>query len=163
VREARTALAVRRRSLGDLHPETGLTLAILAGVLGDLERHEESEAAAREAFAILDGRDRFGALQARSTLAAALLRRGQAAEALTLFDQALAEHLALLPEEHPLVYAVRLHRMRALSALGRTSEARAALLPVLERLESKGPEHAYLRTSARELAALLEADSPAQQ
>ncbi len=156
-REARAALAVRRKSLGDRHPETATTLGLLARVLIDLGRLDEAEAAARESLAIFDGRDRFGAMQARGNVATVVLRKGRPAEALALFDQVLAEHLALLPAEHPLVYATRIHRIRALEAAGRAAEARAELLPVLARLETKGSEHASLLDAAREIAARLDA------
>jgi serine/threonine-protein kinase len=88
-REARAALAVRRKSLGDHHPETATTLSLLARVLVDRGRLDEAEAAARESLATLDGRDRFAAMQTRSTIAIVLLRKGETAESLALFDQAL--------------------------------------------------------------------------
>ncbi|MEO8503967.1 MAG: tetratricopeptide repeat protein [Acidobacteriota bacterium] len=155
-REARVALAIRRKSLGSRHPETGLTLSQLGRVLLDLGRLDEAEAAARESLAICEGRDRFAATQARSNVASVLLRKGRAAEALALFDQVLAEQLALLPEEHLLVYSVRVNRLRALQALGRVEEARAGVDALVVRLESKGVEHAAVLADARALAVSLD-------
>jgi hypothetical protein len=96
-------------------------------------------------------------MQTRSTIAIVLLRKGETVESLALFDEALEEHLALLPAEHTLVYTMRLNRIRALEAAGRVSETRAELASVLAALETKGSEHASLLTAARELAARLDA------
>ncbi len=158
-REARIALAVRRKSLGDRHPETAMTLGQLTRALMDLDRLDEAEATALEALAIVEGKDRFGTAQMRVNVATIALRKGRAAEALALYDRALTEHLELLPEEHVLVYSVRVARIRALEVLGRIDEARAELKPLLARLEQKGPDFSSPLTAARQIAVRLDATS----
>jgi len=155
-REARVALATRRKSLGDRHPETAQTMSLLSRALQDLGRLDEAELLAREALSVAEGRDRFGAMQARVLVAIILLERGRAEEAFAIFDKGLAEHLELLPAGHPLVFMLRLHRIRALEALGRLPEARAELRTILAELETKGPEHSSPLAAARDLAARLE-------
>jgi hypothetical protein len=86
-----------------------------------------------------------------------LLLQGKVAESLALYDEVLAEHLALLPAEHVLVYSVRLNRIRALEKMGRLAEARAELSPILAQLAATGSEKAYLLTAGREIAARLDA------
>ena len=108
-------------------------------------------------LAIAEGRDRFGAMQARANVARVLLLQGKVVESLALYDEALAEHLALLPAEHVLVYTVRIHRIRALEKARRLAEARAELSPLLVQLAAAGSEKAYLLTAGREIAARLDA------
>lgn len=155
-REARVALATRRKSLGDRHPETAMTMALLSRALQELGRLDEAELMAREALSILEGRDRFGAMQARAMIAMILLDKGRAEEALAILDESVAEHLALLPAGHPLVFTPQLNRIRALEALGRLPEARAGIQPILAELETKGAGHSSSLAAARALAARLE-------
>jgi serine/threonine-protein kinase len=154
-KEARTALAIRRKSLGDRHPETATTLGQLTRVLLALGRLDEAEAAARETLVIVEGRDRFGTAQARANVGAVLLQQGRVAEALETYDRSLAEHVALLPEEHVLVYSARISRIRCLEALGRLDEARSELGPLLGRLEQKDAAYSSPLTAARQIAARL--------
>ena len=104
--EARKALAIRRKALGERHAETANTIGQLSRILLELGRLPEAEAAAREAPAISEGRDRFNAAQSRSLLASVLLKQGEAAAALALFEQCVVEHRALLPPDHVLNYSI---------------------------------------------------------
>ena len=153
--EARKALATRRKALGERHPETATTLGQLARILLELGRLPEAEATARAALAISEGRDRFGAAQSRALLGSVLLKQGQAAAALALFEQCVVEHHALLPPDHILNYSIELNRTRALEAVGRTAEARAEVLRILPLLRAKGVEATGTLAAALQLAERL--------
>ena len=153
--EARKALATRRKALGERHPETATTLGQLARILLELGRLPEAEATARAALAISEGRDRFGAAQSRALVGSVLLKQGQAAAALALFEQCVVEHHALLPPDHILNYSIELNRTRALEAVGRTAEARAEVLRILPLLRAKGVEATGTLAAALQLAERL--------
>ena len=153
--EARKALATRRKALGERHAETATTLGQLSRILLELGRLEEAEAMTREALAISEGRDRFGAAQSRALLGSVLLKQGQAAAALALFEQCVVEHHALLPPDHILNYSVELNRTRALEAVGRTAEASAEVRRLLPLLRAKGVEAAGPLAAALQLAERL--------
>ena len=153
--EARKALATRRKALGDSHSETASTIGQLSRILLELGRLPEAEAAAREALSISEGRDRFNTAQSRSLLASVLLKQGEAAAALALFEQCVVEHRALLPPDHVLNYSVQLNRAGALEAVGRTSEASAEVQRLLPLLRAKGVEATGPLEAALQLAERL--------
>ena len=155
--EIRRAIAVREKSLGADHPETITSRGVLVQVLVALDRLEEAEQQARQALAAAGGRDRFATTQMRAVLGQVLLRKERYREALPLFDQAIAERRGMLPDDHVLMFAVRINRARVLVGLGRRAEARAALAEMIPRLEAKGAEGAQYLTRAREIAALADA------
>jgi tetratricopeptide (TPR) repeat protein len=155
--EIRRAIAVREKSLGADHPETITSRGVLVQVLLALDRLEEAEQQARQALAAAAGRDRFATTQMRAVLGQVLLRQERYREALPLFDEAIAERRGMLPDDHVLMFAVRINRARVLVGLGRRGEARAALAEMIPRLEAKGAEGAQYLTRAREIAALADA------
>ncbi len=158
-REIRRALAVREKSLGPEHPETTASRGLLVLVLMALDRMAEAEREGRRALAAAEGRDRFAATQARAALGQVLLRQQRHREALPLFEQAIAERAGMLPDDHILMFAVRINRAQALAGVGRLDEARAALRTMIPALEAKGAEGAEHLIKARDIASRLESRS----
>ncbi len=155
--EVRKAIAIRTRALGPAHPESLASGGLLTQVLLQLDRLDEAEANARELLVRDQGRDRFATTQLRAGLGQVLLRAERFAEALPLFEQAIAERRGMIPDAHVLVFAVRINRARALVGLGRKGEARAELQGMLPGLEAKGAEGASYLAHAREILALIDA------
>jgi serine/threonine-protein kinase len=154
-KEVRRAVAIRERSLGPGHPESIASRGILIQVLMTLDRLPEAERNAREALRLLGDRDRFAATQMRAALGQVLLRAHRYGEALPLFEQAIAERRGMIPDDHVLMFAVRINRAQALAGLGRTAEARAALAALVPPLEAKGAEGAHHLARVREELAKL--------
>ncbi|MGW6703644.1 tetratricopeptide repeat protein [Streptomyces sp. NPDC054956] len=87
-------------------------------------------------------------------------RAGRTAEAAEAWAALTADRTRVLGADHPHVFYSRLEWARALTAQGRTAEARALLTGALVRARSVlEPGHRHLRT-ARELLARL-AEEPA--
>ena len=156
--EVRRALTIREKSLGADHPETIASRGALVQTLMGLDRLPEAEREARQALAGAEGKDLFAATQSRAALGQVLLRQGRHREALPLFEQAIAERRGMLPDDHVLMFAVRINRAQALAGLGRTGEARAALAVMEPQLEAKGNEGAQYLARVRELLAKLPAE-----
>jgi tetratricopeptide (TPR) repeat protein len=137
-RELRTAYELRRRVLGDRHPETAMTLGFLARALVDWKQYEPAEAAARQVVEVLADKDQFGVASARLLLAQILLYQERHAESLAPFEQGIAELEALVGGDHSLVLSARGFRAQALLALGRRTEGMAELQRAIAGLEKLG-------------------------
>ncbi|HVR96265.1 MAG TPA: serine/threonine-protein kinase, partial [Thermoanaerobaculia bacterium] len=138
-KELRTALALRRRTLGDRHPETAMTQAILIQVLLEREQYGPAAAAARKLVADFADTDRFIAANARIGLAEILTMAGQPDEALPLFDRGIAELEKLVGEGQPLLWSARGERAYALLVLKREREGMEELQRAIQGLEEIGP------------------------
>lgn len=137
-RELRTAYELRRRVLGDRHPETAMTLGFLARALVDWMQYEPAEAAARQVVEVLADKDQFGVASARLLLAQILLYQERHAESLAPFEQGIAELEALVGGDHSLVLSARGFRAQALLVLGRRTEGMAELQRAIAGLEKLG-------------------------
>ncbi|HKI01014.1 MAG TPA: tetratricopeptide repeat protein [Thermoanaerobaculia bacterium] len=137
-RELRTAYELRRRSLGPRHPETALTLAMLAQVLVDRRQLGPAEAAARQVVDILDGKDLYTAANARCILAQILFEESRHREALAGFDRGIAELETLVSADQPLLLSAHGWRAQVLLALGRKKEGMADLRSAIDGLEKIG-------------------------
>jgi serine/threonine-protein kinase len=154
--EVRRAIAIRTKSLGADHLDTLTSRAQLTQVLMLLGRLDEAEPNGRAVLAGFSGKDRFRTTQARMALGQVLLAQKRFAEALVLFDEALAERGMLAPD-HVLMFTSRINRVKALIGLGRRAEARRELAAIIPALEAKGAEGAELLALSRELSAKLAA------
>ena len=137
-RELRTAYELRRRSLGERHPKTALSLARLAQTLLDRRQLEPAEAAARQVIEILADRDRFAAASAHLILGQILFQQSRYQESLTSFDHGLSKLEAVVDSNHLLIQSARGGRAQALLFLGHRREAIAELQSVIARFEALG-------------------------
>ncbi len=133
-RELRTAYELRRRALGDRHPETAMNLLLLSKALVDKRQYKEAEAAARKVGEILTDKDRFGAGNSRITLAQILLYQERHAEAIAMFDRGIAELEPLVGPRHSLILGARAFRAETLLAMGRRKEGLAGWRSVIDAL-----------------------------
>jgi eukaryotic-like serine/threonine-protein kinase len=137
-KELRTAYELRRRSLGDRHPETALTLALLAQALLDRRHFGQAEAALRQVLELLTDKDRFTAASARLLLSQTLSLQSRYDESLISFERGISELEAVVGSGHILVLGARGERARVLLELGRKKEAMAELQAVIARLGTIG-------------------------
>ncbi len=137
-RELRQAYEMRRRVLGDRHPETAMTLGFLARALMDLRQYKPAEAAARQVVEVLADNDLFGAASARLFLAQLLFYQERHEESLAELDQGIAELEPLVGGDHSLILNARGTRAQVLLALGRLEEGMAELQRAIAGLEKLG-------------------------
>ena len=100
----RSALAIRRKALGEEHPHTAVSYNNLAGNLAAQGKYAEAEAMHRRALAILLkalGEDHPDTATSYNNLAATLRDQGKYAEAEAMHRRALAIRLKALREGHP--------------------------------------------------------------
>ena len=101
---ARQAVAAAQGLFGENHPDTGIAMAELAGILHRLERLEEAERLYRRILAIFETAapgDGHGLATALNNLAEALRRLNRLDEAEETHRRALALYERILPEGHP--------------------------------------------------------------
>ena len=126
-----------------------------------MERLDEAEAMARENVAAAEGRYPFLATQSRAALGQVMLAGKRWKEALALFEQAIEERKSLFAPEHPLVFAVRINRVKSLTGLGRVAEARSELARLIPELEKKGAEGTQYLQRCREMLSKLDSEGAA--
>lgn len=137
-RELRKAYELRRRVLGDRHPETAMTLGFLARALSDQLQYKPAEAAARQIIEALADNDLFGAASARLFLAQLLFYQERHEQSLAALDQGIAELEPLVGGDHSLILKARGGRAQVLLALGRLEEGMAELQRAIAGLEKLG-------------------------
>jgi serine/threonine-protein kinase len=137
-RELRKAYELRRRALGDRHPETAMTLGFLARALADQLQYEPAEAAARQVVEVLADNDLFGAASARLFLGQLLFYQERHEESLAALNQGIAELEPLVGGDHSLILKARGGRAQVLLALGRLEEGMAELQLAIAGLEKLG-------------------------
>lgn len=142
--QARRALALRKRTVGERHPEVAASLSALAEVLKRRGRLEEAEALHREALSLQVrelGPDHPQVAETLTLLAQRL--PGQPlAEAQELYERALEIRRSSLGPDHPLVAASLMDLGRIARTRGKPDEAEAAYREALEiRRRSLGSRH----------------------
>jgi serine/threonine protein kinase/tetratricopeptide (TPR) repeat protein len=156
---ADTALALRRRMLGEDHPDTISSLNNYAAVLTSLSRSNEAESLFKEALdrsRRVQGDDSPDTISALNNYAEALWLRERVAEAEPLFTEALERRRRVLGEDHP-------DTMRSLGnlaavrwSLGRAAEAESLYKQVLEhQRRGLGEDHPNTIQSLSNYAAVL--------
>ena len=132
----RQALEIRRRLLGEPHPDVAMAMAALAAPLERLGRFEEALETQRGGVAMLRetlGSDHMDYARELGALAVLMTNVGDQESAIDLFRQVEPVQVQAHGESHLHVAMTRRNLGRALQATGRQAEA----LPVLERgLES---------------------------
>jgi tetratricopeptide (TPR) repeat protein len=155
----RTALALRRKLLGDAHPEVAGSLNRLAAVLlkrGDLPG---AEALCREALAMqrkLLGNESPDVATTLNNLAEILWKRGNYAEAEPLLLEALDLRQRLFGHEHPAVVVVLNNLAELQAKRGDYAGAEALyreVLPIQRKL--LGDEHPDVATTLNNFASVL--------
>jgi tetratricopeptide (TPR) repeat protein len=119
------ALGMRRKLLGDEHPETAASLNNLALLFRQEGKWTEAEGAERESLAIqtkLNGRESLPAATALSNLGLVLLDEGKLPEAESALREALATQRRFLPDDHPSIAVSRRRLAEVLKRGHKTSE-----------------------------------------
>jgi tetratricopeptide (TPR) repeat protein len=102
----REALALRRKLLGNEHPDVATSLNNLASVLREAGKPAEAETTCREALALrrkLFGNDHPDVAESLDIMGNLVLRRGSPVEAETICREALAIKRKLFGNEHTAV------------------------------------------------------------
>jgi serine/threonine protein kinase len=153
---AEAALSIRRRMLGEDHPDTLASLNDYGRVLRMLGRMTEAAAAYKQA---LDGRRRiFGeehpdTIGSMNNYAIALDMLGKPGEAEPLLNRALEVRRRLLGEDHADTLTSSNNYARVLTNQGRLAEAEALYRDVLERRRRvQGNDHPLTLMSLNNLA-----------
>ena len=154
---ARRSLALRRRSLGEDHPEIAASLNSLGNIARRRGRYREAEALHRQA---LDLKVRHLGPEhpevAGTLTALASHLSGRPAESEELYERALAIRRASLGPEHPLVASSLMDLGRVRRSRGKPEEAEVAYREALEiRRQALGPEHPEVAGSMVYLADLI--------
>jgi serine/threonine protein kinase/tetratricopeptide (TPR) repeat protein len=158
-REIRAALKIRRRALGEGHPDTLESLTALGAILCHKGQFAEAEKVLRpalEAQRRLLGDDHTQVMWSLERLAWALKGQGKAAEAAPLNEEALRICRRRFGEESDQTLHLRFARADSLNKLGRRDDAVAEYRDVLKaqrRLLGEG--HPNTLGTMRELAVLL--------
>ena len=141
----REALAIRRRLLGDAHPDVAFTMYALADTLFTVGRHAEAAALCRDVLA-----RRGTSLPERHPILAAsllvlgksLVEQGRPREAEAPLREALAMRRGLLPPGHWQTASAESALGRCLARQRRFREAEPLVVAACERLLSeRGPRH----------------------
>jgi tetratricopeptide (TPR) repeat protein len=122
----REALALRRRTQGDVHPGTFESIHRLADLLKDQGKLDDAEPLYREALAGYRrtlGDERRETLRAINDLAILLRSQGKLGEAEPLYCEALAGNKRMLGDEHPDTLDSIFNFACLLWAEGKTAEA----------------------------------------
>lgn len=141
---ARQAVAAAQRLFGEDHPDTGIVMAELAGILHRLERLEESERLYRRILAIFEAAapgDGHGLATALNNLAEALRRLNRLAEAEATHRRALALYERILPEGHPDIGGSLNNLASTVQQAGRFGEAEELFRQALAIREAALPEN----------------------
>ncbi|MBD2297543.1 tetratricopeptide repeat protein [Nostoc sp. FACHB-190] len=152
------ALALRRKLLGEEHPDVALSLNNLALLYNSQGRYSEAEPLFIQALALrrkLLGEEHSNVASSLSNLANLYHSQGRYSEAEPLYIQALALRRKLLGEEHPDV-ASSLHNLAGLYySQDRYSEAEPLYIQALAlRRKLLGKEHPDVASSLNNLATL---------
>ena len=152
------ALAIRRRILGDDHPDTAISLNNLALLYSAQGRYGEAESLYKQALAIVRrvlGEDHPNTAISLSSLALLYQSQGRYGEAEPLHQQALAIVRRVLGEDHPDT-ATGLNNLADLyRAQGRYGEAETLYQQALAiRRRVLGEDHPNTATSLNNLALL---------
>ena len=130
----RQALALRRKILGDEHPDVASSLCDLGATLHMQSRFTEAEPLLREALAMrrkLLGSEHPDLARSLTALALPLHREGRDEEAETLAREALGIQKKLYGDEHQEIARTLNVLAAALRSSGRSSESEALLRQVL--------------------------------
>ena len=160
-------LALRRRLLGNDHPDVSITLDSYARVLKEKGEFERAETLQREAIAIarkVYGDEHMAIAITTGSLASILRASGNTARALPVYQEALALYEKLFSPDHPNVSVLRSNTAGCLTELGRYDEAEALLLQSYEVLmQTHGAGNRLTQSTIRYLVSLYEAwQKPAQ-
>jgi eukaryotic-like serine/threonine-protein kinase len=153
----REALAVRRRLLGDEHPDVAQSMNDLGKVLWSEGKLADAEKLHRDALAL---RQRLAApgpiAESFNNLALVLYSQGKAAEAETLGQEAVLIRRKLLGPDHPDVAESLGGLAAALWSQSKLAEAESAYRQALEiQRKSLGTEHPDIATSLNNLGTVL--------
>ncbi len=156
----RTALATRRETLGEQHPDTLQTLNNLALLLFAEGQYPEAEPLCRallERVRLTSGQDSPRTLTAMNNLARLLEAQGNLAEAEPLYRRSLEGRRGLLGEDHPKTLAGMSNLATLLEAQGELAEPEALRRRALEGCRSVlGEDDAKTLESMSDLASMLE-------
>nr|WP_232224256.1 tetratricopeptide repeat protein [Mastigocladopsis repens] len=152
------ALELRKRLLGEEHPDVAQSLNNLAYLYRSQGRYIEAEPLYQQALELrkrLLGEEHLDVAQSLNNLANLYRSQGRYIEAEPLYQQALELWRSLLGDEHPPV-ATSLHNLALLYfSQGRYTEAEPLYQQALELWRRLlGDEHPYVATSLNNLAKL---------
>jgi serine/threonine protein kinase/Tfp pilus assembly protein PilF len=156
---AEAALAIRRRVLGEDHPDTIASLSDYATVLWSLGRAAEAQPLHEEALArrrrVL-GEDDPATIDSLNNCASVLEALGRAADAEPIYEEALKRCSRVLGDNHPATIGSLNNYASVLSSLGRSAEAESFCKQALERSRrGLGEDHALTVLSRNRYAAVL--------
>lgn len=143
----REAYAIRRRVLGEDHPQTLASFKGVANAVRVQGRYEESEAIARRLLEIerrVLGEDHERIAFTLSYLGFSVLYQGRAEEAERHFREALRIRRKVLGEDHLAVKVTLTNLGAVLRDQGRLDEAEALYRSALEAGEQGFPEHSHM-------------------
>ena len=147
----KAALDVRRKALGNNHPDVGRSLSALGTVYNRLGRYTEAETLQREAVAVLIsslGAENPDVAEAQTQLGLTCLQLGRPQEAESLYRVALATRESALGPNSPEVATNLTHLGHLLNNQGRSKDAEAVLLRALKiREQTLGADHFLVSVS----------------
>ncbi|NEU84560.1 CHAT domain-containing tetratricopeptide repeat protein, partial [Nostoc sp. UIC 10630] len=157
---AERMLAIRKKLLGNEHPDVATSLNNLAGLYSRQGKYADAEPLYRQALEIykrLPADEHLNVATSLNNLAGLYEKQGKYADAEPLYRQALEMRKRLLGDEHPDV-AQSLHNLAFLySSQGRYADAEPLYRQALEIYKRLlGDEHPDVATSLNNLAALYE-------
>jgi len=154
----RQALALKRKLLGQEHPDVATSLNNLAGLYESQGRYSEAEPLHSQALALrrkLLGEEHLDVASSLNNLGLFYNSQGKYSEAEPLYSQALTLTRRLLGEEHPDVATILNNLALLYNSQGRYSEAEPLYIQALA-LKRKllGQEHPDVAISLNNLAGL---------
>lgn len=155
----REALAIRRRLLGQTHPEVAESLANLGGALRGQRRFVEAEAVQREALGIRRrhfGEEHLSVAASLNSVGNELRARGSLLEAEAFHRQALAMRIKLLGKDHLDVAASRKSLALTVVRLGKRAEGEQLHREALAIRRHLLAEHLDVADSLEGVATVLE-------
>ncbi len=155
-----SALATRRRVLGDDHPDTLKTISDIGLVLQSQGKLAESEPYRREAlngYRRVRGEDHPDTVTAISSMGFLLKAQGKLADAEPYYREAMDKHRRLLGKDHPSTLKSINNMAALLQAQGKLAEAEPLYREALEsRRRLLGEEHAETLTSISNMGSILQ-------
>ncbi len=153
------SIEVRKKGLGERHPDAGNGLLALGGILNDQRKLTESEAAFREAISIYEEARLTDSVprvaSALQGLAIVLARREQLDEAIGLYGRALEGYEQAKSPDSEAITTARSNLASALIRQGRNREAEPLLLHVIGARKAKfGSQHLTVAIAHNKLALL---------
>lgn len=153
------AVAIRRRVLGEEHPDTLITMGNLASTLGEQGDFAAARLLQETVLAVFRrafGDEHLGTLSSMNNLATTLNEQGDSAAARTLFEQVLSVRRRVLGGEHSDTLTLMNNLAGALQAQGDLAAARALQEEVLSaRRRVFGDEHPDTLIAVSNLASML--------